>query len=82
MIKLAKLAMQNEIEEAVLEEAVDRYHCVEAWITALMLYVVRWKRTDLVPGTVRYLSRVILNHTRSIRRTSTIQKFFLMLVSF
>jgi hypothetical protein len=116
MIKLAKLAMQNEkaggmewlvfdtagvdqVEEALREwpsnpptydeteeeealgEAQDRYHCVEAWRIALLLYIAqvfRWKRTGPVPGTVRYLSRVILNHARSIRRSSMIQKQLLL----
>lgn len=116
MVKLAKLAMQNEkaeemewlifdttgvdqVEEVLrecpsnpptytatgdeeaLEEAQDRYHCEEAWRTGLLLYIARvfrWKRTDPIPGTVRYLSRVILDHARSIRSTSTIQKQVLL----
>jgi hypothetical protein len=116
MIKLAKLAMQNEKaeemewlvfdatgvdqvekilrecpnipptyaeaeDEEALEEAQDRYHCEEGWRTGLLLYIARvfrWERTGPVPGTVRYLSRVILDHARSIRRTSTIQKQLLL----
>jgi hypothetical protein len=116
MIKLAKLAMQNEkaeefewlvfdtsgidqIEEVLqesastppfynesqdqesLESAQDRYHCEEAWRASLLLYtarVFRWKRTGPVPGTVKYLSRVVLEHARSIRKFSTAQKQLLL----
>ena len=116
MIKLAKLAMQNEkaeelewlvfdsrgvdqVEEVLrecpgvpptynangdeeaLEEAQDRFHCEEAWRIGLLLYIARvfrWKRTTPIPGAIRYLSRVVLDHARSIRRTSTIQKQLLL----
>lgn len=116
MVKLAKLAMQNEkaeelewltfdtsgvdeVEEALqecsaipplhdetedqetLERAKDRYHCEEAWRTGLLLYIARvfrWKRTDPAPGKIRYLARVVLDHARSIRRSSATQKQLLL----
>lgn len=116
MVKLAKLAMQNEkaeemewltfdtsgvdeVEEALqecaasppiydetedeeaLEAAQDRYHCEEAWRIGLLLYIARvfrWKRTGPVPGKIRYLARVILDHARSIRRSSHTQKQLLL----
>jgi len=116
MVKLAKLAMQNEkaeemewlafdasavdeVEEVIkecsssppiyddaadeeaIEIAQDRYHCDEAWKNGLMLYIARvfrWKRTGPVPGKVRYMARIILDHARSIRRSSTIQKQLLL----
>jgi hypothetical protein len=50
-------------------------------ITNILLYtarVFRWKRTGHVPGTVKYLSRVVLEHARSIRKFSTAQKQLLL----
>jgi len=64
-----------------LELERDRYHCDEAWRNGLLLYIARvfrWKRNGPVPGSVRYLSRVILDHSRSIRPSSTVQKQVLL----
>ncbi|KAH6670754.1 fungal-specific transcription factor domain-containing protein [Halenospora varia] len=61
----------RSLPEEVLELRRGRYHCEEAWRHAILLYierVFRWKREDKVPSTVKYLSRLILDNTRSIRK--------------
>ncbi|KAF4614307.1 hypothetical protein G7Y89_g15431 [Cudoniella acicularis] len=73
----------SNLAEEVLETERDRYHCEEAWRNAVLLYierVFRWKREEPVQGTVRYLSRLVLDHARSIRQVANhpIQKQVLL----
>jgi len=55
----------------------DRYHCCEAWRHGLLIYiqrVFRWRRGQKPPARLAYLARVTIDHVRSCRRTSTVQK--------
>lgn len=59
----------------------DRFHCIEAWRNAILLYTCRvfsrkQDATDL--WTITHLARVILDHARCISRRSFIQKQVLL----
>ncbi|KAH8674760.1 fungal-specific transcription factor domain-containing protein [Tricladium varicosporioides] len=73
----------RSLPEEILELQRDRYHCEEAWRYAILLYierVFRWERGKKGPSTLRYLSRLILDNTRSIRKGTahSIQKQVLL----
>jgi len=71
----------EEEDEDKMHHRRDTYHCGEAWRNALLLYILRVFKTDELPTrtrTLAYLSRVILDHVRSCRRTSYVQKQMLL----
>lgn len=59
----------------------DRYHCIEAWRYAILLYARRVFRADQDAYGLRaidHLTRVILDHVRCIESTSRVQKQVLL----
>lgn len=59
----------------------DRFHCVEAWRYAIILYTRRVFRShqDLADlRVIDHLTRVILDHVRCIRKTQMVQKQVLL----
>ncbi|KAK8170114.1 fungal-specific transcription factor domain-containing protein [Phyllosticta citrichinensis] len=67
-------------EEDVQRER-DNLHCTEAWRNALLLYssrVFRWDRQSKPPAKLSRYARIVLDHTKSCRRTSTVQKQLLL----
>lgn len=59
----------------------DLHHCAEAWRYALLLYVERvfkWDRTGPPSPVLGLLARKTLNHVRSCRRSSMVQKQLLL----
>ena len=55
----------------------DHYHCCEAWRYALLIYVqrvFRWQRGTKPPARLTYLARVTIDHLRSCRPSSQVQK--------
>ncbi|KAK7547187.1 fungal-specific transcription factor domain-containing protein [Phyllosticta citricarpa] len=67
-------------EEDVQQER-DNLHCTEAWRNALLLYscrVFRWDRQSKPPAKLARYARIVLDHTKSCRRTSTVQKQLLL----
>ena len=59
----------------------DCFHCVEAWRYALLLYVWQVFRRGEEPdphSSNTYLCRLILDHTRCVRRSSPVQKQVLL----
>lgn len=70
----------TETEEQ-LHSQQDRYHCVEAWRYALLIYierVFRWDRQCPRPLKLKWLVRKTLDHVRCCRRTSQTQKQLLL----
>lgn len=70
----------NDVQED-RNPAHDRYHCVEAWRNALILYVHQVFKRDLAagsPAVIPYYTRLILNHIRSITQETVIQKQVLL----
>ena len=72
-------------EAAYVEDDLDgrrnRFHCIEAWRYAILLYARRvFMRKQDTPGlrSIGYFSREILDHVRSIPRTATVQKQVLL----
>ncbi|SPN96477.1 uncharacterized protein DNG_00005 [Cephalotrichum gorgonifer] len=67
--------------EEHLHSTQDRYHCVEAWRYALLIYierVFRWDRKSPRPLKLKWLVRKTLDHIRCCRRTSQTQKQLLL----
>ena len=59
----------------------DSFHCVEAWRHALLIYILQVFRRDQREDnakTTAYFARLILDHTRCIRRSSVTQKQVLL----
>ena len=57
----------------------DYYHCVEAWRHALLLYILQvFRRDSDISTSTAYLSRLILDHAKCIRRSSVTQKQVLL----
>lgn len=74
-------AATSDDDEATMHHKQDIYHCAEAWKSALLLYVVRIFQPRSSPQSTRrlsLLSRVTLDHVRSCRRTSRVQKQLLL----
>ena len=77
-------AMSIEESQASDEDAddrMDRFHCVEAWRYAIILYSRRVFRSHQDPADLRvidHLTRVILDHVRCIRDTQMVQKQVLL----
>ncbi|KAA8651225.1 uncharacterized protein ATNIH1004_000103 [Aspergillus tanneri] len=68
-------------DEDTLHARKDRYHCIEAWRHALLLYIERvfkWDRGVSQPKTMGRLIRSTLDHVRCCRRTSMTQKQLLL----
>jgi hypothetical protein len=62
-------------------DKLDRFHCVEAWRYAIILYSRRVFRLHQDSGDLRvidHLTRVILDHVRCIRETQMVQKQVLL----
>lgn len=73
----------DEIEKSTedFDDKMDRYHCIEAWRYAIVLYCRRVFRlyhdaTDL--RVIDRFTRVILDHIRCIRKLKMIQKQVLL----
>ena len=63
------------------DDKMDRFHCVEAWRYAIILYSRRVFRSHRDSGDLRvidHLTRVILDHVRCIRGTQMVQKQVLL----
>ena len=63
------------------EQRIDRFHCVEAWRYAIILYSRRVFRSQQNLADLRvidHLIRVILDHVRCIRETEMVQKQVLL----
>ena len=59
----------------------DRFHCIEAWRHAILLYTCRVFTRQQDPAGLRmisHLARIILDHVRCISRKSFIQKQVLL----
>ncbi|KAK8225663.1 fungal-specific transcription factor domain-containing protein [Phyllosticta capitalensis] len=70
----------TDSEEDIQKER-DHFHCTEAWRNALLLYlnrVFRWDRQSKAPAKLSHYARIVLDHTKSCRRTSTVQKQLLL----
>jgi len=55
----------------------DRYHCSEAWRQAIMLYAMRVFSKKQDQGglqSIKFLSRLIIDHVRCIKQDALIQK--------
>jgi hypothetical protein len=80
--KQEKASLPTDIENPELfQHELDKYHEVEAWRHAILLYtsrVFKWDRSSSSPLTLTCLSRIILDHVRSCRRTTTVQKQLLL----
>lgn len=62
-------------------DARDRFHCIEAWRNAILLYTRRvFTRKQDGPGikAITYLSRITLDHVRCISRRSFVPKQVLL----
>ncbi|KAJ5575352.1 hypothetical protein N7450_009251 [Penicillium hetheringtonii] len=69
------------LDEETLDFLRDRYHCIEAWRNALLIYierVFRWDRTGPVPPNAKYHARSIMEHARCIRKENNFQKQILL----
>ena len=59
----------------------DRYHCVEAWRSSILLYVCRVftrEQNDHGIRLIEYLARITLDHIRCIPQQSVLQKQVLL----
>ena len=59
------------------EKRLNRFHCVEAWRNAILLYAYRvFYRPQTTAGlrSITYLARVVLDHVRCIPDTDVVQK--------
>lgn len=59
------------------EKRLNRFHCVEAWRNAILLYAYRvFSRPQTTAGlrSITYLARVVLDHVRCIPDTDVVQK--------
>lgn len=70
-----------QISEEDPDDRMDRYHCVEAWRSAIILYSRRVFCSHQDPAglrVIRHLSRTVLDHVRCIRETQMVQKQVLL----
>jgi hypothetical protein len=68
---------KNEASDEDIDDRMDRFHCIEAWRYAIILYSRRVFRSHQDSADLRvidHLTRVILDHVRCIRETQMIQK--------
>jgi hypothetical protein len=59
----------------------DKFHCLEAWKHAVLLYICRVFKREQDTGDIRaidHLARVILDHVRCISRKTFVQKQVLL----
>ncbi|MCJ1365475.1 hypothetical protein MMC16_004597 [Acarospora aff. strigata] len=65
--------------EAALNARRDRFHCAEAWRQALLIYILRvFKPRSGSTQKISLISRVVLDHVRSIRQIDLVQKQVLL----
>ena len=72
---------ETQASDEDTDDRMDRFHCVEAWRYAIILYSRRVFRSHQDSADLRvidHLTRVILDHVRCIRETQMVQKQVLL----